>query len=171
LLFPEPLRGEAAYRLLSVKYKTELQLRGTYLLYCLSIMAANTDKPPSFLSRFITIPPLFTKATMEVLAETPELAPSTSFPACETILSKGMLSGRVLTSQTAEFTRAILSKDGSRIPQAIAHRGYKAAFPENTMAAFVGAVKVGAHALETDLHLTKDGVVVLSHVNETPQSR
>lgn len=49
-------------------------------------------------------------------------------------------------------------------PQAIAHRGYKAAFPENTMGAFKGAVKVGAHAIETDVHLTKDGVVVLSHV-------
>lgn len=32
------------------------------------------------------------------------------------------------------------------------------------MAAFEGAVEVGAHALETDIHLTKDGVVVLSHV-------
>lgn len=55
------------------------------------------------------------------------------------------------------------SPNGSR-PQAIAHRGYRAAFPENTMAAFKGAVKVGAHAIETDIHLTKDGVVVLSHV-------
>jgi phosphatidylglycerol phospholipase C len=55
------------------------------------------------------------------------------------------------------------SPEGSR-PQAIAHRGYRAAFPENTMAAFKGAVKVGAHAIETDIHLTKDGVVVLSHV-------
>jgi len=33
------------------------------------------------------------------------------------------------------------------------------------MAAFKGAVKVGAHAIETDIHLTKDGVVVLSHVS------
>jgi glycerophosphoryl diester phosphodiesterase len=32
------------------------------------------------------------------------------------------------------------------------------------MSAFKGAVDVGAHAIETDLHLTKDGVVVLSHV-------
>ncbi|KAI0124126.1 PLC-like phosphodiesterase [Xylariales sp. AK1849] len=31
------------------------------------------------------------------------------------------------------------------------------------MAAFRGAVDVGAHAIETDLHLSKDGVVVLSH--------
>jgi len=60
------------------------------------------------------------------------------------------------------FTTAIDSPKGRR-PQAIAHRGYKAAFPENTMGAFKGAVKVGAHAIETDIHLTKDGVVVLSH--------
>lgn len=32
------------------------------------------------------------------------------------------------------------------------------------MSAFKGAVDVGAHAIETDLHLSKDGVVVLSHV-------
>ncbi|KAK7427103.1 hypothetical protein QQZ08_006372 [Neonectria magnoliae] len=50
-----------------------------------------------------------------------------------------------------------------RIPQAIAHRGAKALWPENTMAAFHGAVDVGAHALETDVHLSADGVVVLSH--------
>ena len=48
-----------------------------------------------------------------------------------------------------------------QLPQAIAHRGYKAKFPENTMPSFVGAVKAGAHALETDVHLTKDNVVVL----------
>lgn len=32
------------------------------------------------------------------------------------------------------------------------------------MRAFKGAIEVGAHALETDVHLTSDGVVVLSHV-------
>ena len=47
----------------------------------------------------------------------------------------------------------------------IAHRGYKSAFPENTMAAFRGAVGVGADGIETDLHLSKDGVVVLLHVS------
>ncbi|KAI9838734.1 MAG: hypothetical protein M1838_004542 [Thelocarpon superellum] len=31
------------------------------------------------------------------------------------------------------------------------------------MAAFNGAVAIGAHAIETDIHLSKDGVVVLSH--------
>jgi tubulin gamma len=51
------------------------------------------------------------------------------------------------------------------MPQAIAHRGYKAKFPENTMGAFKGAVEVGAEAIETDIHLTKDDVVVLSHAS------
>ena len=31
------------------------------------------------------------------------------------------------------------------------------------MAAFEAAVQIGAHALETDIHLSRDGVVVLSH--------
>lgn len=31
------------------------------------------------------------------------------------------------------------------------------------MGAFRGAVDVGAHAIETDVHITKDDVVVLSH--------
>lgn len=35
------------------------------------------------------------------------------------------------------------------------------------MAGFEAAVKIGAHALETDVHLSKDGVVVLSHVSRS----
>ncbi|OTB09053.1 hypothetical protein M426DRAFT_29083, partial [Hypoxylon sp. CI-4A] len=46
---------------------------------------------------------------------------------------------------------------------AIAHRGYKVVAPENSMLAFRAAVEAGAHALETDLHLSRDGVVVLAH--------
>ncbi|KAL2073421.1 hypothetical protein VTL71DRAFT_10745 [Oculimacula yallundae] len=60
------------------------------------------------------------------------------------------------------FTSALQTSAGRR-PQAIAHRGYKAKYPENSMGAFRGAVEVGAHAIETDVHLSKDGVVVLSH--------
>ncbi len=63
----------------------------------------------------------------------------------------------------ASFSSAIETTNGRR-PQAIAHRGYKAAYPENTLGAFKGAVEVGAHAIETDVHLSRDGVVVLSHV-------
>ncbi|TKW56054.1 Phosphatidylglycerol phospholipase C [Colletotrichum tanaceti] len=55
------------------------------------------------------------------------------------------------------------STPARRLPQAIAHRGFKALYPENTLLAFRAALDAGAHALETDLHLTRDGVVVLSH--------
>jgi glycerophosphoryl diester phosphodiesterase len=54
---------------------------------------------------------------------------------------------------------------GRKVPQTIAHRGCKVEFPENTMKAFEGAVKVGAHAIETDIHISKDHVIVLSHVS------
>ncbi|KAF1983955.1 tubulin-domain-containing protein [Aulographum hederae CBS 113979] len=62
------------------------------------------------------------------------------------------------------FTLAYRDKKNNRsLPQAIAHRGYKAKYPENTMSSFIGAVEAGSHAIETDIHLTKDRVVVLSH--------
>ena len=55
--------------------------------------------------------------------------------------------------------------DGSTLPQIIAHRGYKAKYPENSMTAFHAAVEAGVHCVETDVHATRDGVVVLSHVS------
>lgn len=44
-----------------------------------------------------------------------------------------------------------------------AHRGASAERPENTMQAFSRALEVGATAIETDTHLTRDGIFVLSH--------
>ncbi|HZR08167.1 MAG TPA: glycerophosphodiester phosphodiesterase family protein [Myxococcales bacterium] len=44
-----------------------------------------------------------------------------------------------------------------------AHRGASRELPENTMAAFRRAVELGADALETDVHVTADGVLVTSH--------
>jgi len=48
----------------------------------------------------------------------------------------------------------------------IAHRGASADAPENTMRAFELAVEQGADMIETDLHLTRDGVVALWHDSE-----
>lgn len=44
-----------------------------------------------------------------------------------------------------------------------AHRGGRGLAPENTLAAFRNAVSIGVTTLETDLALTRDGVLVLSH--------
>ncbi len=43
------------------------------------------------------------------------------------------------------------------------HRGFRAAWPENTLAGFVAALRAGAHAIELDAGLTSDGVVVVCH--------
>jgi glycerophosphoryl diester phosphodiesterase len=44
-----------------------------------------------------------------------------------------------------------------------AHRGAAAERPENTLPAFRRALELGADALETDAHLTRDGQVVVAH--------
>ena len=43
------------------------------------------------------------------------------------------------------------------------HRGARGLAPENTLAAFAMALTIGVTTLETDLAVTKDGVLVLSH--------
>ena len=57
-------------------------------------------------------------------------------------------------------SRAFLSGEG---PLAFAHRGGSLLWPENTLLAFEGAIKAGCRYLETDLHTTRDGVVVVFH--------
>lgn len=55
-------------------------------------------------------------------------------------------------------------------PLIIAHRGASAYAPENTLEAFKKAIEMGADYIETDVHQTKDSVVVIMHdfsVNRT----
>jgi len=47
-----------------------------------------------------------------------------------------------------------------------AHRGFSALAPENSMAAFRMALDAGAEGIETDLQISRDGVLVLSHDEE-----
>lgn len=44
-----------------------------------------------------------------------------------------------------------------------AHRGASGEYPENTMLAFQRAVEMGCDGIETDVQLTKDGVLVICH--------
>ncbi len=48
-------------------------------------------------------------------------------------------------------------------PRIFGHRGSAGEFPENTMASFERAVRAGAIYLELDVHMTRDGEVVVSH--------
>ena len=48
-------------------------------------------------------------------------------------------------------------------PLIIGHRGASAVAPENTMAAFREAIAVGAHGIEFDVRLTRDGIPVVIH--------
>lgn len=49
------------------------------------------------------------------------------------------------------------------MPLLYAHRGAATELPENTLPSFRRALDVGATALETDVHMTRDGHVVVSH--------
>lgn len=84
-------------------------------------------------------------------------------------LQVGNLSYRETAVQSPHLSQApFASSCDPRLPQIISHRGYKGKFPENTLAAVQGAVQAGTHALEIDLHLSRDGVLVLSHVSSGP---
>lgn len=48
-------------------------------------------------------------------------------------------------------------------PLIFAHRGVKGTHPENTMIAFQEAERIGAHGIELDVHLSKDGELVVIH--------
>ena len=49
------------------------------------------------------------------------------------------------------------------MPRVIAHRGDSKNYPENTLPAFLSAVRMGIDVIETDVHLSKDGVLVIWH--------
>jgi glycerophosphoryl diester phosphodiesterase len=49
------------------------------------------------------------------------------------------------------------------VPLILAHRGGAALAPENTLAAFANATALGADGAELDVHLTRDGRVVVHH--------
>ena len=53
----------------------------------------------------------------------------------------------------------------------IAHRGASAAFPENTLAAFAGAVAMGSDGVELDVRRTADMALAVSHDDALPDGR
>ena len=55
--------------------------------------------------------------------------------------------------------------------QLLAHRGYHADVPENTLPAFEAAVMLGVDGIETDVRLSSDGLPVIIHDRVTPKKR
>lgn len=43
------------------------------------------------------------------------------------------------------------------------HRWYSAKYPENTLLSFQKAIEYGADGIELNVHLTKDGRIVVCH--------
>ncbi len=52
----------------------------------------------------------------------------------------------------------------------IAHRGYSENFPENTLLAFRKALEFGADMIELDVHLSRDGYLVVIHDDEVDRT-
>ncbi|KAH7105589.1 PLC-like phosphodiesterase [Auriculariales sp. MPI-PUGE-AT-0066] len=50
-----------------------------------------------------------------------------------------------------------------RLPLCFGHRGASAAFPENTMASFQAAIRDGSEGIESDVHVSRDNVVLMFH--------
>lgn len=48
-------------------------------------------------------------------------------------------------------------------PLVIAHRGHSIEVPENTLRAYERAIELGCEAIEADVHLTRDGQLVMLH--------
>ena len=59
--------------------------------------------------------------------------------------------------------KGVLNLGLTREIQITAHRGYSEQYPENTMPAFQGAVKIGADYIELDVQQTRDGKIIVMH--------
>jgi glycerophosphoryl diester phosphodiesterase len=66
-------------------------------------------------------------------------------------------------SATTGASAAVAGPDGLPGFDLQGHRGTRGLAPENTVAAFRRAIDIGVTTLETDLAMTRDGVLVLSH--------
>lgn len=62
-----------------------------------------------------------------------------------------------------DWSEFLQTRDQRQYPLLIAHRGANHLAPENSLRAFAIAQKQGAEAMETDLHVSRDGEIVVFH--------
>lgn len=80
---------------------------------------------------------------------------------CAPLLRAWQVAGERLAPGPGPAARQALP--APRRPWVVAHRGYSAVAPENTLAALRAAVAAGADAVEFDVRQTADGEAVLMH--------
>jgi glycerophosphoryl diester phosphodiesterase len=69
----------------------------------------------------------------------------------------------ILTAKPAPVHPWFSPRPGDHQPLVFAHQGGENLWPSNTMLAFQKSAELGADVLDTDMHLTKDGVLILMH--------
>jgi glycerophosphoryl diester phosphodiesterase len=69
----------------------------------------------------------------------------------------------LVTAQPAPAHPWFAARPGDHRPLVLAHQGGEGEWPSNTLLAFQNAAQAGADVLDTDMHMTKDGVLVLMH--------
>jgi glycerophosphoryl diester phosphodiesterase len=77
---------------------------------------------------------------------------------------------RTLTDMITAHPPPDYMPQSSRAPEAIAHRGVRDRYPENSLPAFVAALDAGADAIELDVHASRDGIPVVHHDPTLPTS-
>lgn len=78
------------------------------------------------------------------------------------ILLAACQSAPAATSASVEPTRPAEPGAGSAV-LIVAHRGGAALAPENTLAAFENALQIGVDMVECDVHLSRDGELIVMH--------
>ena len=68
----------------------------------------------------------------------------------------------MLTRMLMHSTTRIMRQQATK-PEAIAHRGLRDRYPENSFPAFLAALDAGVGAIELDIHATRDNLIVVHH--------
>ncbi len=99
---------------------------------------------------------------------TTDMTPSSKFPAQNPRVQKSKNlntpeSNKAIEQQKRRNTNQALDKKFPTCIEVHGHRGARGVRPENTLAAFRYALKLGVNVLELDIQATKDDVLVVSH--------
>lgn len=87
--------------------------------------------------------------------------PSKGKTAAAVFLTVMLISGLLVLSAGCSTARVIPARESAVMR--VAHRGGAALAPENTLAAFAAGLAHDADALEMDIHLSRDGVIMVTH--------